>query len=396
MTHEWENWSGSLRFTPQNLEKPRHEDDLVKLVQRAAEERRSVRVVGAGHSSAALVETDDLLISLEKMQGLISHDAERHQATIQAGMILNDAGKALREVGLATHNTGDVDVQMVAGAIGTGTHGTGHKLQNLSTMLIGARIVTSTVKVVEWNIEQQPEQMRAARVALGALGIFTEIRLQLLPAFQLRRREWCTHIDTCMQHLDELIAQNRNFDFYWYPRNDEAKLRTLNLLGEGPDNIPYATCVEEEVAWSDEALPKKRTLKFDEMEYALPAEAGAACFQEVRQRVKEKHRKAVAWRVLYRTVAPDDSYLSPAYGRDTVTISLHHNAGLPFWEYFKDIEPIFRAHGGRPHWGKKHTLTAKDLRPLYSQWNRFAAVREQMDAQGTFLNSYLRKLLLEA
>jgi FAD/FMN-containing dehydrogenase len=330
------------------------------------------------------------------MQGLISHDAERHQATIQAGMILNDAGKALREVGLATHNTGDVDVQMVAGAIGTGTHGTGHKLQNLSTMLIGARIVTSTVKVVEWNIEQQPEQMRAARVALGALGIFTEIRLQLLPAFQLRRREWCTHIDTCMQHLDELIAQNRNFDFYWYPRNDEAKLRTLNLLGEGPDNIPYATCVEEEVAWSDEALPKKRTLKFDEMEYALPAEAGAACFQEVRQRVKEKHRKAVAWRVLYRTVAPDDSYLSPAYGRDTVTISLHHNAGLPFWEYFKDIEPIFRAHGGRPHWGKKHTLTAKDLRPLYSQWNRFAAVREQMDAQGTFLNSYLRKLLLEA
>ena len=96
-------------------------------------------------------------------------------------------------------------------------------------------------------------------------------------------------------------------------------------------------------------------------------------------------------RVLYRTVASDDSYLSPAYGRDTVTISLHHNAGLPFWEYFKDIEPIFRAHGGRPHWGKKHTLTAKNLRPLYPQWERFAAVREQMDAQGMFLNPYLRQ-----
>jgi FAD/FMN-containing dehydrogenase len=395
MAHEWGNWSGSLRFTPKTLEKPRDEEDLVKIVRRAAAEQRCVRVVGAGHSSSALVETDDLLISLEKFQGLVSHDADRSQATIRAGMILHDAGKVLRDVGLATHNTGDVDVQMVAGAIGTGTHGTGHWLQNLSTMLIGARIVTSTGEVVEWNIEEQPEQMRAARVALGTLGIFTQIRLQLLPAFQLRRREWCTHIDTCIQHLDELIAQNRNFDFYWYPRSDEAKLRTLNLLGEGPDNIPYATRVEEEVAWSNEVLPKKRTLKFDEMEYALPSEAGPACFEEVRQRVKEKHRKTVAWRVLYRTVAPDDSYLSPVYGRDTVTISLHHNAGLPFWEYFKDIEPIFRAYGGRPHWGKKHTLTAKDLRPLYSQWERFAAVREQMDAQGMFLNAYLRQLLIE-
>jgi FAD/FMN-containing dehydrogenase len=197
-----------------------------------------------------------------------------------------------------------------------------------------------------------------------------------------------------MAHLNELTAQNRNFDFYWYPRSDEAKLRTLNPP-EVDFDIPYAVCVEEEVAWSDEALPKKRTLKFDEMEYAMPADAGPDCFQEVRQRVKAKHRKTVAWRVLYRTVAPDDSYLSPAHGRDTVTISLHHNAGLPFWEYFKDIEPIFRAHGGRPHWGKKHTLTAKELRPLYPQWERFAAVREQMDAPGMFLNPYLRQLLIE-
>lgn len=393
MTNEWQNWSGSLRFTPQNLEKPRDEDDLVKIVRRAAGEGRCVRVVGAGHSSSALVETDDLLISLEKLQGIVSHDNDRHQATIRAGMILNDAGKALREVGLATHNTGDIDVQMVAGAIGTGTHGTGHTLQNLSTMMIGARMVTSAGEVVEWNIDEYPEQIRAARVALGTLGIFTQLRLQLVPAFQLRRHEWCTHIDTCMAHLDELIAHNRNFDFYWYPRSDEAKLRTLNPPEKITD-IPYAVCVEEEVAWSDEALPKKRTLKFEEMEYALPAEAGPACFQEVRQRMKQKHRKQVAWRVLYRTVAPDDSYLSPAYGRDSVTISLHHNAGLPFWDFFNDIEPIFRAHGGRPHWGKKHTLTARDLRPLYPQWERFAALREQMDAEGMFLNPYLRQLLI--
>jgi FAD/FMN-containing dehydrogenase len=390
---QWSNWSGSLRFSPATLEKPKTEDALKELVRRTAAERRTLRVVGAGHSSSPLVETPDMLISLEKFQGVVSHNAHTHEATIRAGMTLEDAGKALLEVGLATHNTGDVDVQMVAGAIGTGTHGTGKKLQNLSTLLVGARMITSQGEIAEYSIEENPDLLCALRVALGTLGIFTEIRLRLLPAFKLRRREWCTRIDTCMEHLDELIEQNRNFDFYWYPRSDEAKLRTLNPLEEEPHDIPYAKCVEEELGWSAEVLPKKRVLKFDEMEYSLPAEAGPECFQEVRKRVKEKHRQTVAWRVLYRTIAPDDAYLSTVHGRETVTISLHHNAGMPFEDYFNDIEPIFRAYGGRPHWGKKHNLKAKDLRPLYPQWDRFAEIRRCLDPEGVFLNPYLRDLL---
>jgi FAD/FMN-containing dehydrogenase len=392
---KWSNWSGSLRFTPGNIVKPESEKALAALVQRGASERRVMRVVGAGHSSSALVETPDMLISLEKLQGLVAHDAAVNEATIRAGMSLHDAAKTLFEVGLATHNTGDIDTQMVAGIIGTGTHGTGHKLQNLSTMLIGGRMVTAQGDLVDFSIEDQPDFIRAARVALGTLGIFTELRLRLVPAFKLQRREWCIHIDDCMQHLDELIAQNRNFDFYWYPRSDEAKLRTLNLPGEGLNNLPFARCLEEQEGWSADVLPKKRVLKFDEMEYALPIEAGPACFQEVRQRVKARHRKDVAWRVLYRTIAADDAYLSPAYGRDTVTISLHHNAGMPFEDYFNDIEPIFRSYGGRPHWGKKHNLKAHDLRSLYPMWDQFAEVRHRSDPDGIFMNAYLRELLEE-
>jgi FAD/FMN-containing dehydrogenase len=269
MQRVWVNWSGSLRFNPERIETPEHEEQLVELVRQAVTDRRTVRVVGAGHSSSPILETNDILVSLEKFQGVESYNTTAHEATIRAGMTLRDAGQALLEVGLATHNTGDVDVQMVAGTIGTGTHGTGKRLKNLSTMLVGGRMITGRGEILEFSSDQPPEFIRAARVSLGTLGIFTKLKLRLLPAFQLHRREWCTHIDDCLAHLDQLIAENRNFDFYWYPRRDEAKLRTLNPPGQGLDEISYAIGVEEKTGWSAEVLPKARDLKFDEMEYSL-------------------------------------------------------------------------------------------------------------------------------
>lgn len=394
MVHqEWKNWSGSLRFTPQQQVFPRSENEVADLVKRAAAANSKIRTVGAGHSSSALVETDAMLVSLRHLQGLVAYDQKKGEATIRAGMRVHDAGQALLQVGLAMHNTGDVDVQLVAGAIATGTHGSGRNLQNLATMLLGARLVTASGEIIEKHIEQDPACIRALRVSLGALGICTQLRLKLLPAFRLQRREYYAHIDQCLHHLDELIARNRNFDFYWYPRNDLVKLRVLNLPGEGDQDIAYAKPDKQMDGWSAEVLPRTRELRFDEMEYALPAEAGPACFEAVRRRIKARHRRQVAWRVMYRTVAADDAFLSPHYGRDSVTISLHHNAGLPFEAYFNDIEPIFRAYGGRPHWGKKHNLTAQELAPLYPELSRFLEIRKTMDPAGIFLNDHLKRLL---
>ena len=181
----------------------------------------------------------------------------------------------------------------------------------------------------------------------------------------------------------------------WYPRSDEVKLRLLNPPGGGTADLPYARLVTDARGPAHEIIPQHSHLpyRFDEMEYAIPREAGLACFRDVRKRVMATHRRTVGWRILYRTVAADDAYLSPAYGRPTVTISLHQNASLPFWDYFRDIEPIFRAFGGRPHWAKKHTLEAEDLRPLYPQWDRFLAVRQRLDPRGVFLSPSLRDLL---
>jgi FAD/FMN-containing dehydrogenase len=157
--------------------------------------------------------------------------------------------------------------------------------------------------------------------------------------------------------------------------------------------MPYARLVQDKTDWSHSVIAQQRELRFEEMEFALPAENGPPCFQEIRERVKTRHRHLVGWRTLYRTVAPDGAFLSPAHARQTVTISLHQNATLPYQEYFADIEPIFKSYGGRPHWGKKHSMTADDLRPLYPKWDQFQRIRRELDPDGIFFSAPLRELL---
>lgn len=301
------NWSGSVRCTPALIACPQNEADLSYLVRQAGIQHRHVRPAGAGHSSSPLVATDDMIVSVEAMQGIEKVYADTGQAMIRAGTTLVKAGEMLFDHGLAFHNLGDIDKQTVVGAFMTGTHGSGRKLRNLSSALVGGRLVTANGSVQDFSLDQDPDLVAALRVSLGVLGILTALRVQLEPAHRLRRREWCADTDDCLLHLDELVQQNHTFDFYWYPRRDDVKIRTLNPEPAGIDDLSYARCIEDRTGWSHQVIAQQRDLKFEEMEYALPAAAGPTCFREIRDRIKRKHRQTVGWRILYRTVAPDDA-----------------------------------------------------------------------------------------
>lgn len=332
------------------------------------------------------------MIDLTGLTGVVDHDPDRHEGTIRAGTTLERAGAELFERGLAYPNLGDINKQSVVGAAMTGTHGSGSRFQNLASVIVGATLVTSDGSIRTVSASDDPGLLAALRVSLGLLGVVTRIRARLVPAFRLRRREWCANIDDCLAHLAELVERNRNMDFYWYPRNDEVKIRTMNHPDDASFELPYATCVEDETDWSHHIIAQERNQRFEEMEYSLPAEAGTDCLLEVREAMKRTYRRTVGWRVLYRTVAPDDAWLSPQYGRQTVTISLHQNAQLPYQEFFEGIEPIFRRHGGRPHWGKKFTATVADLREMYPKWDAFEDMRRVLDPTGLFLTPDLATL----
>lgn len=390
------NWSGSLRFTPRLSVAPADEAALRACIRSAREAGETVRAIGSRHSSSPLVRTPDVVVALNHFRGLMAHDRERAQALIGAGTTLNELGKLLHGVGLGMENLGDVDTQTAAGVVSTGTHGSGRTLQNISAKLIGARFVDGAGEIHEWSIESEPDKMRALRVSLGALGVLIALRMQLEPAYQLRRREYCAHVDDCLAHLDALADGHRNFDFYWYPRRDDVKIRTLNPPERPPMQAPFARCIKEEIGFSHEIIAQQRELRFEEVEYFVPADAGVACFQAVRRRIRERWRKDVCWRVLFRLIAADDAWLSPVHERDSVALSIHQNATLPYQAYFDDIEPILRDHGGRPHWGKRHSLRGDALAALYPRWDEFQALRRRLDPDGVFLSQDLAALFGEA
>ncbi len=392
MAEEFVNWSGSMRFTPRVIQKPANEVDIQKLIRIAHSENKNIRIVGAGHSSTPLVKTHETLVNQEHMKGMVSYDTNQNRVTFLPGTNIEESGEILIKLRMNMHNTGDVDYQNLAGAFGTGTHGSGKTLPNLSAMMVGCKLVDGTGETQSFSVENDPEMMQALRVSLGALGFLTEVTIQAFPAEQYARDEYCTHISTCMEHLEELVDNNLMFDFYWYPRCDEAKLRLCNPVGEGMKDLDFARVDKREKGWLYKILPKKRENKFDEMEYAIPIEAGPECFYEVRKRIKAKHRQHVGWRVLYRTVAADDAFLSTFCNRNSATIALLQNNQLDHKKYFDDMEPILRDFGGRPHWGKKHSLRAKELAPLYPDWERFLKIRKEMDPHGIFLNKYLKQL----
>jgi FAD/FMN-containing dehydrogenase len=360
------------------------------VVAAAAQRGETIRVAGSGHSFTALCEADGgALISLDGLRGVVAVDGAAGEARVRAGTKLWEIGEPLRRAGFAMANMGDIDRQSLAGAISTGTHGTGRELGNLSSQVCGLRIVGPEGKVRDLA---GVEALRAARLALGALGVLSEVRLRVLPAYRLHEKTWTASPAECLAELDELIAGNRHFEFFWDPTRDRCLMKALNPTSREPDAMPEDRW--QRIDHSDRVFPTPRETLFNEIEFSLPAAAGPACFEELRALMLGRWVGRVAWPLEYRTLASDDAFLSPAHDRETVAISAHQAAELPYEEFFADVEAVFRGHGGRPHWGKVHALGANDLAGLYPRWSDFQEERERVDPGGVFLNRHLRRLFV--
>ena len=386
----WRNWAGNVLCEPQAQRSASSEAEVVAALRDAGRDGLCVRVAGSGHSFSPLVASDGLLLSLDGLTGIARHEPETRRVWVRAGTTLHTLGGALHELGLALENLGDVDVQALGGALATGTHGTGRALPNLSARVSGLRLLLADGSLRVLRAEDEPELLAAARVSLGALGVVTAARIDCVPAFRLHERVEQLPIGDCLTGLEARIAATRHFEFFWYPGRDLAEAKAIQPTELPPEAV--AGRKYERIGWSHEILPSLREQRFVEMEYALPAEAGPACFRAVRERMRSRHPE-VQWPVEYRTLRADDAWLSTAHARETVTLSLHQDASLPWQAFFDDLEPLLRAHGGRPHWGKRHGLAARDLAPLYPRFDAFRRLAAELDPGGRFRNAHLRDLL---
>jgi L-gulono-1,4-lactone dehydrogenase len=416
----WVNWSRTQRCEPAAFLRPGTRAEVADAIARA----RTVRVAGSGHSFTGAVLTADTLLSLERMNRVLDADPESGLVRVEAGVSLHQLTRELHFRGLALPNLGDIDAQSLAGAIATGTHGTGARLRNLSAQVESVELVLADGS--ERTLDSG-DALRAARISLGALGVVVAVTLRCVPSFKLRGVDGPARLDDVLDSLDERAGAD-HFEFWTFPHSPLALTRTnshtdderkvpwrgqewfedmvvdnyafelLNRIGRRvPQAIPTlnrsaarAASKRERVDWSFRIFASPRLVRFTEMEYSVPRERGVEALRGARE-ILERH--PVSFPVEFRLVAGDDALLSPAHGRDSAYIAVHVFEGVPWEATFREVEALLSSLGGRPHWGKWSFLGADELAPRYPQWDAFQAVRAELDPDGRFENAWVRGTL---
>lgn len=420
----WRNWTGDVECSPAAFLRPTTVAELAEQVASA----EGVRAVGAGHSFGDIVATTGTLISLDRLSGLHSYDEATGLVTVLAGTRLFELNAILDDLGRALANLGDINVQSVAGAISTATHGTGARLGNLSTQVTALEVVTATGEV---RTIANGDELRAARVSLGALGVISSVTLQTVPAFRLRGVDERRPLEETLARLDEFCEVNEHFEFWAFPHTNAALCRTNNRTEEAarkrgrvatylndtilenkvldalsrtgrrfPRQIPRlnrlvtrAFSETDRIDIGHRIFSSVRDVRFTESEWALPRNAAASMVREVFREIQIR-RFDVNFPLEVRFVAPDqDSFLSPAWARDTCYVAAHMYRGMTWEPFLRAVQDVALAHDGRPHWGKRHFLDADVLATKYPMWDRFQAVRTDFDPTGKFTNGHVRRVL---
>ncbi|MCL1871163.1 MAG: FAD-binding protein [Promicromonosporaceae bacterium] len=449
----WENWARTARATPARRATPRDESEVCELVSRAASTGVRVRAHGAGHSFTPVAVTDGVLLDLDRLNGLEAverrHDGTA-RVTVRAGTRLYHLHHLLAAHGLAMTNLGDIDRQTLAGAISTGTHGTGLEFGGLSTQVVGVRVVVGDGSVRSGSVDDAPgtperDLFELARLGLGTAGVLTAVTLEVVPAFWLRANDEPAPLGAVLSDLDGFARSADHAELYWFPgtrraltiRNErltpddaaqwatdqsglKGRLRlfgkearglvgdelltngafeALNRLATAAPGLAgsinrissHALSPREFVAPSYQVFCHKRRVRFREMEYGVPRDVAADVVREL----DAWHRRTgepVPFPVEVRFAAQDDLWLSTAHGRETAYIAVHQYVRMSYRRWFTAAEHILVEAGGRPHWGKLHTRTAEDLAEQYPL-DDVARVRRAVDPNGLFANPYVDGVL---
>ena len=428
---QWRNWSESFINKPDEIIYPKSEYEILNIVKQCNLTGKNLRVIGAGHSFTPLAVTNGILLSLHHLSGIKEIDHENKRVTVWAGTTLIELGNLLYKHGLSMENLGDINVQTIAGAVSTGTHGSGINFGNLSTQVTKLTLITPSGDLLTISPTENKHLFDVARLSLGLLGIITKVEIQVIPAHELISVSERSTMNHLLPNLNSLIESHRHFEFFWFPHTETIQIKTLNPKGKnnldklkGPSKfndlvmengalglvseisrmqpklsrlvskmIALGVPTGKTVGNSFEMYATPRLVKFNEMEYSIPAEHMEAAIRDIDHAI-QKNNFNVHFPVECRYVKGDNLWLSPSYKRNSAYIAIHMYKGMEYKHYFAKLEEIFKHYQGRPHWGKMHTLKTFELQELFPKFNDFLQIREQLDPHNILLNSYLEELLL--
>ncbi len=426
----WQNWAGNQAATPARVSTPRSAGEVAEAITLAALDGLSVRMTGSGHSFTPVAVTTGVMLRPGGLRAVRTVDPAAGEITVEAGCRLRDLNEHLYAHGLALANMGDIQEQTVAGAIQTGTHGTGRDLGGIAAQVTALEMVLADGSIVSCSADHEADLFQAARIGLGALGVLTAVTLRVVPAFLLTAREEPMTWAEVIARLDELTSDNEHFEFYWFPHTDGC-LTKRNNRTDGParplsrwrhqlddeflsNTLFGATCrlgqrypavipaingiagkALSARTYTDAAyrvFTSPRRVRFKEQEYAIPREHLAEALTAIRG-LFARHDWRISFPIEVRVAPGDDVWLSTAYGRSTAYIAIHVFHTTPHEEYFREVEAVMTGLGGRPHWGKMHTRGAGYLRGSYPRFADFVTLRDELDPARRFGNPYLEQVL---
>ncbi len=426
----WVNWAGDQSCRPAETVRPADRDGLTRAVVTAAEAGRKISVAGSGHSFTEAAMTNGTMIRIEALKGVLDADPSSGLVKVGAGTVLADLNEELARLGLAMENLGDIDSQTIAGAISTGTHGTGAKLRNISAQVEGVELVLGDGSVRQLSAATHPELLRAARVGIGALGALSAVTLRCVSAFVLDRVDTPRPREQVLDSFQESADAHDHFELFTFPYADSALVLERNRTTASPNprgrvgaylndvvlenwalgalsttgklfprTIPSLSRLAGRLASggrtvdrSDRVFANDRRVRFTEMEYGVPREHGPEAVRRVIEWVRS-NRYPVFFPIEMRVAAGDDALLSPSHERDTAYIAVHQYRGMEWRPYFEAVEAIMNEYEGRPHWGKRHFQTAATLAPRYPRWDAFQRARDELDPNRVFSNEYAERVL---
>jgi FAD/FMN-containing dehydrogenase len=398
----WTNWVGNQSFTPVATVPVDSESDVQRQVTEALANGHGVSTAGAGHSFTPIVETNGVLLDLSKLTGIVSIDKDRFLVKAGPRTTIAEFGQPLWEQGLSLSNQGDIDAQAIAGAIATGTHGSGRHFPSFSAVLEGVRLVDGMGNMVEVSQDHNSELIPAMQTSIGVLGIMTEVTIKVAPAYKLHARTDIMKFDEVMERFDTDIEEYRHFGLFWMPTDQSARLYNLEGAGAddcvvkryrefGLDDDPPELGPHERFGPAYQIYPMIYDPNFHEVEYFLPLEHARGVLDEMR-RLMMRWLPLSVYPLEIRVVAGDQAWMSPNYQRDNLVVSISGEPGKEYWPYLRACDSLFAEHRGRPHWGKLHFMTADRVARLFPRYEDFVTIRRRLDPEGVFLNDHTRSL----
>jgi xylitol oxidase len=413
-----ENWAGNLTYSTDHLHTPASIEEVRQVVMKCAK----LRALGTRHSFSSIADSTANQISLRRLDEITIDDKER-VVTVGAGVSYGQLAPVIDARGYALHNLASLPHISVAGAIATGTHGSGVRNGNLATAVTALEIVTADGKIIHLSREKDGETFLGAVVGLGALGVVTRVTLNLQPTFQVAQSVYQNlSFDHLQHHFDDIFGSGYSVSLFTDWQNHRAtQVWIKRRLAPGDKNEwqpeffgsklaseklhpiaghPAESCTEQQGIpgpWY-ERLPHFK-MNFTpssgrelQTEYFVPRDRGYAAILAV-----EKLRNLITPHLFVtelRTIAADDLWMSMAYQRPSLAI---HFTWKPEWPEVSKILPKIEAQlepfGARPHWGKLFTLPPARLQAQYTRLAEFKASLKRYDSEGKFRNEFLNSNL---